>query len=444
MTPTRAAVAPDVGVSPASQPLDVAAIRADFPILSRHVRNGRALVYLDSAATSQKPRQVLDAERGFYSNSNGAVHRGSHLLAEEASAAYERARALVSAFVGGQPDELVFTGNATASLNLVAYAFANSSLGRNAGTGSRFHLGPGDEVLVSQMEHHANLIPWQELCARTGATLRWFGLTDEGRLDLEGRSGPGLDDLIGPATKLVALTHQSNLLGTINPVALIAERAHAVGAMVVVDAAQSVPHMTVDVAELGADLMAWSGHKMLGPTGIGALWGRPEVLADMPPMLTGGSMIETVTMQAATFAAPPKRFEAGTPPVAQAVGLGAAVEYLQRLGMHRVAAHEHHLTELALRLLADIPGLRIVGPTTTTDRGGAVSFVVAGIHPHDLGQILDDSGIAVRVGHHCAWPTCTRFGVPATTRASFYIYNTDDEVHALAAGIRRAQEYFGV
>jgi cysteine desulfurase/selenocysteine lyase len=426
--------------------LDPVAIRADFPLLERKVRNGNRLIYLDSAATSQKPHAVLEAEARYYRLNNGAVHRGAHLLAEEASAEYEGARAVVAGFVGGQPDELVFTRNATEALNLVSYAFSNATDLHRAGkldpAADRFILGPGDEVLVTEMEHHANLVPWQQLCARTGATLRWLGLTDDGRLDLDGVAGPGLSDLLSARTRVVSVTHQSNLLGTINPVARIGAAAADVGALFVVDAAQSIPHMPVDVGELGADVVVWSGHKMLGPTGIGALWGRQEVLAAMPPFLTGGSMIERVSMAGSTFAAPPKRFEAGTPPVAQAVGLAAAVRYLQGIGMSDVAAHEHQLTALALAELADIPGLRVIGPADSTDRGGAVSFTVAGIHPHDLGQILDDSGIAVRVGHHCAWPTCTRYGVPATTRASFYMYNTPDEVGALAGAIRRAQEYF--
>jgi cysteine desulfurase/selenocysteine lyase len=424
--------------------LDPVAIRADFPLLGRTVRNGNRLVYLDSAATSQKPQAVLDAESEFYRRHNGAVHRGSHLLAEEASEAYETARAVVAGFVGGQPEELVFTRNATEALNLVAYAFSNATdsdrVGHADPAAARFVIGAGDEVLVTEMEHHANLVPWQQLCQRTGATLRWLGLTDDGRLDLAG--SPGLTDLLSPRTKIVALTHQSNLLGTINPVAQIAAAARAVGALVVVDAAQSIPHMPVHVGQLGADVVVWSGHKMLGPTGIGALWGRREVLAAMPPFITGGSMIEKVTMAGSTFSAPPRRFEAGTPPVAQAVGLAAAVRYLQDVGMADIAAHEHAITELALAALGEIPGLRIIGPVDGTDRGGAISFEVAGIHPHDLGQVLDDSGIAVRVGHHCAWPTCTRYGVPATTRASFYLYNTPDEVGELATAIRRAQAYF--
>lgn len=426
-----------------SAPLDVARIRADFPILGRTMRNGKALVYLDSAATTQKPNAVLAAERAFYEQHNAAVHRGAHLLAEEASQAYEDARASVAGFVGAAPTEIVFTRNTTESLNLVAYAFSNTTdlvrAGSPVGAQSRarFLLGPGDEVVVSEMEHHANLLPWQQLCAKTGATLRWFGITDEGRLDLS-----RLDEIVSERTKVVAITHQSNLLGTINPLPAIVARARAVGALFVLDAAQSVPHMPVDVWATGADLVAWSGHKMLGPTGIGVLWGKPEVLEAMPPFLTGGSMIETVTMEVSTFAAPPTRFEAGSPPVAQAVGLAAAVRYLQEIGMDRVAAHEHELTTVALAGLRELPGVRVIGPVDAIDRGGAVSFVVDGIHPHDVGQVLDDAGVAVRVGHHCAWPTCRRFAVPATTRASFYVYNDVAEIAPLLEGIRRAQRLF--
>ncbi|MGV1004704.1 MAG: cysteine desulfurase [Candidatus Nanopelagicales bacterium] len=419
---------------------DVARIRADFPILTRPVRNGRPLIYLDSAATTQKPRQVLDAEREFYEQRNAAVHRGAHLLAEEASAAYEQARATIAAFIGAVPADVVFVRNTTEALNLAAYAFSNATELARAGhpADPSFVLGPGDEVVVSEMEHHANLLPWQQLCAKTGATLRWFGVTDEGRLDLS-----NLEELVGARTKVVALTHQSNLLGTVNPITQIAKRAAETSTLFVLDAAQSVAHMPVDVWATGADLVAFSGHKMLGPTGIGVLWGRPEVLAAMPPFLTGGSMIETVTMELSTFAPPPTKFEAGSPPVAQAVGLAAAVRYLEGLGMAGVAAHEHALTGAALAALAGMPGVRVIGPTQNVDRGAAVSFVVDGVHPHDVGQVLDDAGVAVRVGHHCAWPTCRRFGVPATSRASFYIYNELSEIDALVAGIRAAQRFFG-
>jgi cysteine desulfurase/selenocysteine lyase len=425
-------------------PLDVARIKADFPILGRTVRDGKALVYLDSGATSQKPVSVLDAERNFYEVSNAAVHRGAHQLAEEATDAYESARNQIAGFVGADAGEIVFTRNATEALNLIAYTFTNCTdkarIGAELADEARqFVLGPGDEILITEMEHHANLVPWQEVAQKTGATLRWFGLTDGGRLDLS-----NIDDLITPNTRVLAVTHQSNVLGTINPVTMLAERAHAVGAVVVVDACQSVPHMPVDVQTLGADFIAWSGHKMLGPTGIGCLWGRADLLAAMPPFLTGGSMVASVTMEHTTFQGPPQRFEAGTPVTAQAVGLAAAVRYLDELGMSNVHEHEHILTSAALEGLNAIDGVRIVGPSDTTDRGGAVAFAVEGIHPHDVGQVLDDRGVAVRVGHHCAWPLNRRYGVSATTRASFYVYNDLDDVAALVDGVQAAQKYFGV
>jgi len=412
--------------------LDAAAVRKDFAILERSVRGGRRLVYLDSGATSQKPRAVLDAERDFYEQHNAAVHRGAHQLAEEATDAFEAARARIAGFVGARPAEIVFTRNATEALNLVTYGFTNATL---AGGPSTFVLAPGDEILITEMEHHANLVPWQQVAARTGATLRWFGVTDEGRLDVD-------PAMITERTKVVALTHQSNVLGTINPVAEVARLAHDMGAMVVVDACQSVPHMPVDVEALGADFVAFSGHKMLGPTGVGCLWGRADLLADMPPMLTGGSMIEQVFMDHSTFAAPPQRFEAGVPNIAQAVGLGAAVDYLEAVGLEAIHEHEVHLTGLALQGLMELPGIRIIGPTDLADRGGAVSFVAEGIHSHDLGQVLDDSGVAVRVGHHCAWPLHRRFGVTSTTRATFYLYNDEQDVTALVAATRRALEFF--
>ncbi|MEV0679437.1 cysteine desulfurase [Actinosynnema sp. NPDC050436] len=418
-------------------PLDVAAVRADFPILGRTVREGKRLVYLDSGATSQRPTQVLDAERAFLETANAAVHRGAHQLAEEATDAYEGARARIAAFVGVDFDEVVFTKNATEGINLVAYAMGNASVaGPEA---ARFRLGPGDEVVVTEMEHHANLVPWQQLAQRTGATLRWFGVTDEGRLDLS-----DVDSLITERTKVVALTHQSNVLGTVNPVRSIVDKAHAVGALTVLDACQSVPHGPVDFRALGVDFAVFSGHKMLGPSGVGVLYGRHELLAALPPFLTGGSMIEMVQMAGSTFAPPPQRFEAGVPMTSQAVALGAAVDYLGAIGMDRVAAHEHVLTEAALRGLAEVPGVRVVGPLDLEDRGGAVSFVVDGVHAHDVGQVLDSLGIAVRVGHHCAWPLHRRMDAAATVRASFYLYNTLDEVHALVDGVREAQRFFGV
>jgi cysteine desulfurase/selenocysteine lyase len=417
-------------------PLDVAAVRADFPILGRAVRGGHPLIYLDSGATSHKPRPVLDAEHDFYTMHNSAVHRGAHLLGEEATDAYEGARVRVADFIGADAGEVVFTKSATEGLNLIAYAMSNAA---TAGPeAERFRVGPGDEILITEMEHHANLVPWQQLCLRTGATLRWFGVTPEGRLDLS-----NIDELLTDATKLVAVTHQSNVTGVIPPVTEIARRAHARGALVVVDGAQSVPHQQVDVAALGADFLAFSSHKMLGPSGVGVLWGRRELLEAMPPYVTGGSMIEVVRMEGSTFLPPPERFEAGVPPSAQAVGLAAACDYLDGLGMANVVAHEEALTAHALEVVSAIPGVRVLGPLSTTDRGGAVSFEVDQIHPHDVGQVLDELGIAVRTGHHCAWPLHRALGVQASTRATFYLYNTHDEVDALADGIRQAQKFFG-
>jgi cysteine desulfurase/selenocysteine lyase len=420
----------------AVEELDTDAIRADFPILGRAVRGGHQLIYLDSGATSQKPRQVLDAERDFYTMHNSAAHRGAHLLAEEATDAYEGSRVRIAQFIGADPGEIIFTKSATEALNLVAYAMSNAS---TAGPeAERFRVGPGDEVLITEMEHHANLVPWQQLCQRTGATLRWFSVTPEGRLDLS-----NIDELINDRTKVVAITHQSNVTGTIPPVGEIARRAHARGALVVADGAQSVPHQQVDVSDFGPDFLAFSAHKMLGPSGIGVLWGRRELLEAMPPYVSGGSMIEVVHMERTTFLPPPERFEAGVPPTAQAVGLAAACDYLDGLGMANVVAHEEALTARGLELLSANPGVRILGPLSTEDRGGALSFVVDGIHPHDVGQVLDELGIAVRTGHHCAWPLHRALGAQASTRATFYVYNTHDEVDALADGIRQAQKFFG-
>ena len=420
-------------------PLDVARIREDFPILRRHVR-GKPLIYLDSGATSQKPLAVLDAEREFYLTCNAAVHRGAHALAEEATDAYESARARIAAFVGAHANEIVFTRNATEAINLLAYAFSNSTdKARNAASlpdgAERFVLRPGDEIVVTEMEHHANLVPWQEVCAKTGATLRWIGLTDEGRLDLSDLS------VITERTKVVSFVHQSNILGTINPVATIAAAARAVGALVILDACQSVPHMPVDVADLDVDAIMWSGHKMLGPNGIGCLWAKESVLAAMPPFISGGSMIETVTMESSTYAPPPQRFEAGTPMTAQAIGLAAAADYLTALGMDRVHHHEEMLTVAMLDGLGSIDGVKIIGPGVG-QRGSAVSFVVDGVHPHDVGHILDSRGVAVRVGHHCAWPTVRRMGVPATTRATPYIYNDLEDIDALVEGVIAARDFY--
>lgn len=409
--------------------LDVTAVRADFPILARTVRDGKPLVYLDSGATSQRPVQVLDAERDFLTTCNAAVHRGAHQLAEEATDAYENARETIASFVGADSDELVFTKNATEALNLVTYVLGDDRFDR--------HVGPGDEIVITELEHHANLVPWQELARRTGATLKWYGVTDDGRIDLDSLE-------LTDAVKVVSFTHQSNVTGAIAPVEELVRRARAVGALVVLDACQSVPHMAVDFHELGVDYAAFSGHKMLGPSGVGVLYGRRELLAAMPPFITGGSMIETVTMEVSTYAPPPQRFEAGVPMTSQVVGLGAAVDYLNTFGMDAVAAHEHVLVEAALEKLSAIEGLRIIGPQTSENRGGAISFVVDGIHAHDLGQILDDEGVAIRVGHHCAWPLHRKFGVAATARASFALYNTTAEIDVLVAAIKRAQEFFGV
>jgi len=397
------------------------------------------LVYLDSGATSQKPSVVLDAERHFYETSNAAVHRGAHALAEEATDAYESARSIIAGFIGASPNEIVFTKNATEAINLVAYAFSNASAKYRHGhdVDSRFVLGPGDNIVVTEMEHHANLIPWQELCAKTGAELKWFGITQEGRLDLE-------TDPIDHNTKLVAVVHQSNILGTINPIQELMRRAHKNGALGLVDMCQSVPHMPIDIHATGADFAMWSGHKMLGPTGIGILWGKHELLNIMPPFLTGGSMIEMVTMDHTTYAAAPARFEAGVPMVAQAVGLAAAVQYLEKVGMENVERHERALTEYLLQSLRDLPGVNIIGPDSTLDRGSAVSFTVDGIHPHDVGHIMDSQGVAVRVGHHCAWPVCRRFDIPATTRISPYLYNDFADIDAAVNSIVKAQEFFGV
>ena len=403
---------------------DVSVIRKDFPILQREVRPGVPLVYLDSAATSQKPLQVLDAMRDYNEHHNANVHRGIHTLAEEATALYEGARAKVATFIGAaDPREVVFGKNSTEALNLLAHVLP---------------FGPGDEVVITEMEHHSNIVPWQLACQRTGATLKWIGLTDDGRLDLA-----DLDRVITERTKVVAFVHQSNLLGTVNPVAEVAARAKAVGAYVVLDASQSVPHSPVDVGSLGVDAVAFTGHKMCGPTGIGVLWARLDLLESLPPFLGGGEMIDEVTMAASTFAAPPHKFEAGTPPIAQAVGLGAAVDYLGELGMTAVHAHEQALTAYLLEGLGAVPGLRVIGPQDMTARGGAVSFVLNGIHPHDVGQFLDEYGVAVRVGHHCARPACLRYGVPATSRASLYLYTDTSDIDALITGLERVRSFFG-
>jgi cysteine desulfurase / selenocysteine lyase len=419
-----------------SSTLDVARVRADFPIFDRLI-NGRPLVYLDSANTSQKPRVVIDALREHYEVRNANVARSVHLLGTEATAAYEGARAKVATFIGAaRPDEVVFAKNATEAINLVAYAFGNASA-TPATNDERFVLRPGDEIVVSEMEHHSNIVPWQMLCERTGATLKWFEITDDGKLDLS-----RLDEVITERTKLVSITQVSNTLGTINDPAPIIARARQVGALVMLDGSQAVPQMPVDVVALGADFLAFTGHKMLGPTGIGVLWGRSELLNAMPPFLGGGSMIETVTMAKTTFMAPPARFEAGTPPIAEAVALGIAIDYLTGLDMRAVAAHERELTTYALDALSAVEGLRVYGPTDPADRGGTMSFALDGVHPHDVGQILDEFGVEVRVGHHCARPVCARFGVAAMTRASFYVYTTTHEIDELVHGLEHVRKVF--
>jgi cysteine desulfurase/selenocysteine lyase len=410
-----------------------AEIRKDFPIFSKVMRGENRLVYLDSGATSQKPFQVLDAERKFYETNNAAVHRGAHLLAEEASIAYEGARQVLADFINAELDEVIFTKSATESINALAYSFGNSEVD------SRFALQPGDRIVVSELEHHANLIPWQQLAKRTGAELAWFPIDSDGRLDQS-----ELDSLINKKTKIVAITHQSNVLGTIVPLEKIVKRAHWVGAVVVLDACQSAPHFAIDVKTLGVDFLAFSGHKALGPTGIGILWGRSEYLNQMEPFLTGGSMIESVTMTEAKWAQSPKRFEAGVPNMAQAVGLAAAIGYLNDLGMDNVAKHEKELTAYALNKFSELKNVDVIGPKNNLDRGSVLSFTIDGIHPHDVGQVLDQYGVAVRTGHHCAWPLMKKLGLVGTTRASFYVYNDEADVDALVDAVLQAQKYFKV
>ncbi|GAB2758160.1 cysteine desulfurase [Nocardioides salsibiostraticola] len=409
---------------------DLDVIRKDFPILSRTMEGGQPLVYLDSANTSQKPQIVIDAMVDHLERHNANISRAMHQLGAESTEAFEGARDDVAAFINAPSrDEVIFTKNASEALNLVANSLAWA-------TGD-LSIGPGDEVVISEMEHHSNIVPWQMLTQRKGATLRWFGLTDDGLLDLS-----NIDELITERTKVVSLTHVSNMLGTINPIAEIARRAKAVGALVVVDASQSVPQMPVDVQALGADLVAFTGHKVVGPTGIGVLWGRREVLDALPPFLGGGEMIETVKMERSTYAGIPHKFEAGTPPIVEAVGLGAAVRYLGEIGMEAVHAHEQAITDYALTGLATIPGLKVLGPLDATQRGGAISFEIDGVHPHDIAQVLDSRGVAVRAGHHCAKPAHARFGVQSTTRMSSYLYTTPAEIDALVESLEYTRSYF--
>jgi len=411
--------------------VDLSRYKNDFPILKRKVRGGNTLIYLDSGATSQKPEVVIQAEADFYRTKNAAVHRGAHLVAEEASEVYEGARENVARFIGAKSDEVIFTKSATESLNLIAYSLGNPE--------SKFHLNSGDEIVVSEMEHHANLIPWQQLAKRVGAKLTWFKITDEGRLDLS-----DIDKLINKKTKVVAITHQSNVLGTIVPLAQITKAAHAVGAVVVLDACQSVPHFAVDVKKLEVDFLAFSGHKVLGPTGIGVLWGKSELLDQLEPALFGGSMVDSVSMQGATWAKAPRKFEAGVPNMAQAVGLSAAIDYISEIGMDKVAQHEQELTKQLISGLQNTSGVQVIGPVDMKDRGGVVSFTVDGVHPHDVGQYLDQFGIAVRTGHHCAWPLMRRLNLVGTTRASFHLYNDENEVKVLLNTVSKIQEYFKV
>ena len=407
-------------------------VRGDFPVFGRHI-NGHPLVYLDSANTSQKPRSVVEEMANHLLFHNANVARAMHTLGAEASAAFEGGRAKVASFIGARPEEVVFTKNASEALNLAAHTL-----------GDHLSLGPGDEVVVSVMEHHSNIVPWQLLCQRTGATLRWYDITDEGRLDLDSAEESGL---VNERTKIVSLTWVSNVLGTINPIARLAEKAHSVGAVFVVDGSQAVPQMPVDVTTLGVDLLAFTGHKMLGPTGLGVLWGRYELLEKLPPFLGGGEMIEIVRMEGSTFARPPARFEAGTPPIAQAIGLGAAVDYLSTVGMARVAQHENLVTAYALEQLQLVEGLRILGPTDAVDRGGAISFTLTSadgfdIHPHDVMQLLDSRGVAVRGGHHCARPLHQRLGIQASSRASAYLYTTPDEIDRLVEALDHTRDFF--
>jgi cysteine desulfurase / selenocysteine lyase len=402
-------------------------IRADFPVLARRV-NGKPLVYVDNAATAQKPASVIEAISSYYRNSNANIHRSMHELAAEATELYEAARTGVAAFVGARPEEIVFVRNATEAINLVRFTWA------------REHVGAGDTVVITRMEHHSNVVPWQLLCAERGAKLAYVELDGEGRLDLE-----GLDRLLAAGSvKLVAFTHVSNVLGTINPVAEVSRRAHAAGAKVLIDGAQAVPQLPVDVGETGADFYAFTGHKMLGPTGIGVLWGRRELLEEMPPFLGGGSMIRAVEDERSTWAALPAKFEAGTPAIAEAAGLGKAVDYLTGLGMDAVRAHEREVTAYALERLSAISDLTVYGPEDAAERGGLVSFTIEGLHPHDLAELCNREAVAIRAGHHCAQPLMRHLGVPATARASFSVYNGADDVDRLADALETAKQVFGL
>ena len=414
--------------------LDTNVIRKDFPILGRTVRNGKKLVYLDSAATSQKPLSVLDAERDFYLNHNAAAHRGAHLLAEEATDAFEGARAVVADFISAQSSEIVFTKSATESINVVSYGFSNH-LPKN----DPFYINEQNNIVVTQLEHHANLLPWQQLAKRSGAKLSWLGITKDAQIDIS-----NIESVINEKTKIVAITHQSNVSGAITQLEPIVKRTREVGAILLLDACQSVPHMAVDVNNLDVDFLTYSGHKAVGPTGVGVLWGRSELLEKMEPMITGGSMIDHATIESATWAKAPKKFEAGVPNMAQAVGLGAALNYLTKIGMGKIHAHEEILVERALTGLQNISGVEVIGSKSSRNRGSAISFTIEGVHPHDVGQVLDDLGIAVRTGHHCAWPLMQELKLNATTRASFYLYNTPEEVDVFLDGINQVKKFFKV
>lgn len=413
------------------------AIRRDFPILGRTGRGGGPIAYLDSSATSQKPDVVIAAELEFYRRHNAAVHRGTHLLGDEATAVYEDARSRLASFIGGAAEEVVWTKNATEGINLVAYAIGNASAGRGGAEAERLRIGPGDRIVITRAEHHSNLVPWQELCARTGAELAWLDLTPDGRIDLDTLS------VITPNTRLVAFTHVSNVTGAISPVGPIVAAARNVGALVLLDTCQSSAHLPIDVSELGVDFAVFSSHKMLGPTGIGALWGRRELLEAMPPVLGGGSMIATVTMEGAEYMPPPERFEAGSQPIAQIAGWSVALDYLSELGMDRLAAHEDVITKAMLEGISSVPGVRVLGPSDAVERIGVVAFAVEGVHPHDVGQVLDAEDVAVRVGHHCAFPLHTFFGVRASARASAAPTTTLEEVDRLVDALSHVRSYFG-
>jgi cysteine desulfurase/selenocysteine lyase len=411
--------------------VDLSKYKKDFPIFARKMRGGNPLIYLDSGATSQKPESVISAEANFYRTINSAVHRGAHLLAEDASEAYESARVNVAKFIGAKTDEVIFTKSATESINIIAYSLGNPD--------SVPHISAGDEIVVSEMEHHANLIPWQQLAKRTGAKLKWFSITNDGRLDLS-----DISSIITKKTKIVAITHQSNVFGTIVPLSEITRAAHEVGALVVLDACQSAAHFAIDVRKLDIDFLVFSGHKALGPTGIGVLWGKAEVLEKLEPTLFGGSMVDSVTMEGATWASAPRKFETGVPNMAQAVGLSAAIDYLNSVGMDNIFKHDQELTEQLLNGLSKISGVNVVGPLDMKDRGGVVSFTIDGVHPHDVGQVLDQYGIAVRTGHHCAWPLMKKLNLVGTTRASFHLYNDSNDVEALLEAIVKVKSYFKV